>query len=429
MIKKIPHVYIETHGCKINMYESAVFEKALKKQGVLITSNLKNASYYILNSCTVTAKADSEARKRLRHAKRANPHIQTVLTGCYASQLKKNQQMLEYVDFSCKNDPQDIVSIIKKEADQETFQSSPERIFADNISGKTRIYLKLQDGCKDFCSYCIIPYTRPTIKSLQADLAIDEIKRLHSLGFKEIVLGGVHLGYYGKDLDDGTNLDSLLQKISLMNNKPRIRISSIESRQVSSTIISLLKNESWLCKHLHIPLQSGSDQILNKMNRKYKTADYAKTINKIKKEVSFCCIGADVMTGFPSETENNFKQSYNLIVDLPIDYLHVFPYSERPGTKSTKMPGKLEVSLIKERAASLRKLGTVKQSAFLDQCKNLNEMVLVEKQDIDGKCSGLTSNYISTVFYSPLKNQTNQLVPVTPQNRYYMMIKQPKFLI
>lgn len=277
-----------------------------------------------------------------------------------------------------------------------------EVLSAEMFSGRTRGFLKIQDGCDSFCSYCIVPFARGLLRSLPPQTAISMLRSFADKGYKEVVLTGIHLGKYGTDLQSGTNLHELLKLIKEEGLPLRIRLSSLEPKEIESDLIDMVASEPWLCRHFHIPLQSGDDLILKRMNRKYTSREFAALIDRIKERVPLAAIGVDVMAGFPGEDDRAFKNTFDLLTDLPVSYLHVFPFSPRKGTTASTLSGRVNEKEIKRRADSLRGVGAEKRQAFYTSCLGKEFQVLAEgrKTRERGITRGFSDNYLPVSFPS-----------------------------
>jgi threonylcarbamoyladenosine tRNA methylthiotransferase MtaB len=279
------------------------------------------------------------------------------------------------------------------------FESLPVKGFLD----RTRAFLKIQDGCRSFCSYCIVPFARGPLRSLDPAKVLLMLKSLSGEGYKEVVLTGVHLGKYGVDLNNGIDIKGLLNRIGRERLSLRIRLSSIEPNEIDRELIDIMASENWLCRHFHIPLQSGDDKILKSMNRKYTAKEFLRRVDHIRKKIPLAGIGVDVMAGFPGEDHQAYQNTCSLINDLPISYLHVFPFSPRKGTAAAGFSCQVDRKVIKERAAELRGVGQKKRKAFYNSCLGKEFLVLAEGWQSEGKkmIKGLSDNYLPVTFPSP----------------------------
>jgi threonylcarbamoyladenosine tRNA methylthiotransferase MtaB len=398
---------ITTLGCKVNQYESEAIAQRLKDLGCVPAGAGDPADLCIINTCTVTQKASMQSRQAVRQFIRSNPQAQIVVTGCYAQtepdELKKIDGVHHIIGHGDKHNIPDIVlsqekgipfpSLIRRNIFHERhFKQIPVTVFGN----RTRPFLKIQDGCNAFCTYCIVPYARGRSRSMPLESVLKNIHCLKQAGFHEVVLTGVHLGAYGLDLSPQTSLTALLDHIRKSNAMDRVRLSSIEPHELTQDIIKLVAETDIFCDHFHISLQSGDDRILKKMHRPYTSSFFIDLIVKIKDQVPDAAIGVDILIGFPGETENAFENTYSLIEKLPVTYLHVFPFSSRPGTPAGKYPQKIPQKTIKARCKKMRRFGSEKKGIFYETFIGKIVQVLIEsKRDkATGLLKGITSNYI-----------------------------------
>jgi threonylcarbamoyladenosine tRNA methylthiotransferase MtaB len=384
---------IVTLGCKVNAFDSDTIKAALDNSGCKQADKEDKPDVYIINTCTVTSRAGMQSRQEIRKAvrlKEKNKNLKIIATGCYAQTEPYEIEKIKGVDIIIGNtDKHSIPNLIVK---SEIFSD----ILIPTKSDRTREFLKIQDGCSAFCSYCIVPYARGASKSMEFETVIKSLKRLKENFFNEVVLTGIHLGCYGLDLTPKTSLYNLLKYISEKRPIHRIRISSVEPKEFYYEMIELISKSDVICDHFHIPLQSGDDEILKKMNRPYNSNYFEDLINSIKKLMPNAAIGVDVIAGFPQESENAFKNTYSLIEKLPISYLHVFPFSPRKNTPAEKFSGKVPSIEIKKRATKLRKLGVLKRALFYESQKGRTIEAVIESESKikKGLFQARTSNYI-----------------------------------
>ena len=399
------NVSVTTLGCKVNQCESAGMIEAITGRGHRVVGFNETADVYIINTCTVTARTDYQSRQLIRRAHRRNPQAAIVVTGCYAQVFPGAVASLPGVALVAGNpEKEEIPSLIEKIAcgKQETLISDVRRTefctgpFAAKFHGQTRAFLKVQDGCDAFCSYCIVPFARGRSRSLPAKDVLDRVSLLAGAGHREIVLTGVHLGAYGADLRPKTDLLSLCRAIEKSGSVQRLRLSSIEPREVSDEMIDYMRNSKALCGHFHIPLQSGDDNILRLMGRDYDRAFFRNLLEKITAALPEAAVGIDVMTGFPGEDDAAFERTLQFVESLPVAYLHVFPYSERPGTAALKLPGSVPGPVKSSRGEKLRSLGQKKRCAFAERFLGKTLQVLVEdrRDRGTGMLKGFSRNYI-----------------------------------
>jgi len=396
-------VAITTLGCKTNQFESAAMTEQLLAAGYLIVPFGETADIYIINSCSVTARTDAETRRLIRRARRKNPLARVVATGCYAQVAAGDLERMPELDAVLGNrEKQDIAALLETEGvlvsdiaqgeDAETLKLSS---FAEH----TRAFLQIQNGCNSFCSYCIVPYARGRSRSVALEEVLQGVRDLAGNGYREVVLTGIHLGAYGLDLKPAESLTGLVRMIDRLKLVPRLRIGSVEPNEVSDELLELMANSDMICPHLHLPLQSGSDSVLKRMGRRYTAGFFRELAARITAALPDAFIGADLIAGFPGESEADFNQTRQLLEELPFSDLHVFPYSSRPGTVAAGMAGQLPAQVIKERAAILRNLAEQKKRAFLERFVGREVDVLVQGHDSrSGHCRGLSRTYIEVSF-------------------------------
>jgi threonylcarbamoyladenosine tRNA methylthiotransferase MtaB len=399
-----------TLGCKVNQCESESISQALSMSGWSQVQNGGSADLFIINTCTVTQKASMQSRQAIRNAIRSNPGARIIVTGCYAEtepdELKKINGIHRIIGLKEK---EKILEIIKKETNFKTpcstacDEGNPVKWFIPDPSlqsGKrSRAFLKIQDGCDAFCSYCIVPYARGRSRSMPVETVIESIKNLKTAGYTEVVLSGIHLGRYGADLNRKTDLYSLLCMIDSLKIIDRIRLSSIEPNELSPEIIELAASSSGICHHFHIPLQSGDDYLLNRMGRPYDRELFKNVVKRINESMPDASIGVDILIGFPGETDSAFDNTCSLIQELPVSYLHIFPFSPRSKTLACSFPERVPQYIVKERCARIRKLGNLKKSLFYQKSVGKTVDVLVEyKRDTSNPfLKGTSSNYLSVI--------------------------------
>jgi threonylcarbamoyladenosine tRNA methylthiotransferase MtaB len=394
-LKKIA---LATLGCKVNKYDSAVIRGLLESNGYSFVPFSQKADIYIINTCTVTNKADYQSRQLIRRSHRLNPNALIIVTGCYSKRAPLEIKEIPGVNYTVGiRDLKRFLSLVNKFSNRET---QPE-IYDNfpNFAEYTRAFLKVQDGCNSYCSYCIIPYTRGRSRSISKEETIRSIFKLTEQGYKEIVLTGIHLGAYGWDLEPRFSLFDLLRSIEDQGITCRIRLSSIEPIEFSDDLINLISSSRIICNHLHIPLQSGDNDILARMKRPYNTLYFKDLIKRLVSKIPDLNIGIDVIAGFPGESDKNFKNTINLIEELPVGYIHVFPYSRRPGTVAAGFPYQIDGKTIANRSAALRGLGHRKKEEFYNRFAGKRLSVLIEsKRDANTDyLKGFSRNYISVL--------------------------------
>ncbi len=388
---------IYTLGCKVNQYDSFDLSKKLNSAGFILKN--KNVDIAIINTCCVTQSAIHKSKRMINKARKENPQAKIVVIGCWPQVYKKEAKTIG----------EDIIRgvgghnrLIKQISNFKFYTSHAyirnKKLETGNwkfATNKSRYFIKIQDGCEQFCSYCIIPYTRGKFKSRLAKEVLVEVKQAVNNGYKEIVLCGIHLGLYGKGKN--TNLEQLLRKLIKVKKLGKIRLSSIEVTEVTNELIKLIAKNEKICQHLHIPLQSGSNKILKSMNRPYSATYYKNKIKKIRKYMPDIAITTDVIVGFPGETKKDFKDTLNLVKEMQFSRLHVFPYSEHSKTPAAKLPGKVEKEEIEQRAKKLRELGNEFSEKYKKRFIDRTLGVVVESKTGD-EYKGKTEYYFDIKF-------------------------------
>ena len=425
-------VAFHTLGCKVNQVETeGIIEDFINKGYVLVDFNEK-ADIYIINTCTVTHVGDRKSKAMIRRAIRKNPLAVVAAIGCMAQTQSEELAKIKGINLVVGNsDKEDISTIIDDLARADSSQTriinrpisvedKPRKVNYCQKHQRTRAFIKIQDGCQNFCSYCIVPFTRGPVRSkLPADI-VGEIKQLLAIGYREVVFTGINTGLYGSDLGEW-NLARLLEYIlAEIPGEYRMRLSSIEPLEMTAELVDIVANEDRICRHFHIPLQSGSDKVLESMHRRYRRDFYADLINHIAQKVPEAAFTTDVMVGFPEENEEDFNDTYSLLADLPITDLHVFRYSQRPGTEAATFPGQVTDQVKRQRSEKLLTLAQNKKRSFTDRFVNSDIEVLVERRFKEDHYIGLSDNYINVEFISAidlrgsfvkLRIKTNEKMP------------------
>ena len=399
-------IAITTLGCKVNKFDSEVMGASLERCGFEIIPFPQRADIYIINTCTVTHRADYQSRQLIRRAHRLNPSSLIVVTGCYAQAYPEEVHGVEGVGLVLGNGEKASIAHILRNPLMGSYSMvivgdiEKEREIGEADIGRfsrhTRALLKIQDGCNASCAYCIIPRARGRSRSLDSLRVIHHLQRLEKRGFKEVVLTGIHLGIYGTDLSPPTSLAELCKKMEGMSALQRIRLSSIEPDDFRPELIQSIASSPRLCHHLHIPMQSGDDDILRRMNRNYDGNFFADLVQTLTHHIPDLNIGVDVIVGFPGEGEKQYMKTYELLEELDIGYLHVFPYSRRRGTEAYESRHQVDPQTKKKRCEALRALGRWKRAAFHGRFLGRELRVLVEgKRDkLTGLLKGYSRNYI-----------------------------------
>lgn len=408
--------YIHTMGCKSNQFESSIILENLINNGLEHSENIEGSDYYILNSCSVTHNSDNEAMYLLRSAKNKNPNIITVLTGCIAQIEKEKLLQNDFIDFVIGNDEK--LNLYK-------YISTNQRFCAGNIlaqekftkaelkdTAKTRASLKIQDGCDNRCSYCIIWKARGKSRSADCDFIINQINNFSQKGFKEVMLTGIHIGQWGKDF--GLTLLDLLKEIEEKTTIKRLRLGSLNPPEITDKMLEFLKTSKKFCPHFHLSLQSANDKTLKSMNRFYKTDDYLKLIDNINRSFDLPFIGSDIITGFAGETDEDFQITVKNLEKSGLTQIHTFPYSLRKGSIGENLPNQTSDTVKKQRASVVKEISKKKLSEFIN--KNIGKIheVLIEKHpDKHTKnLKGLTRNYLSVQIKSNRHDLFNTLQKV-----------------
>ncbi len=401
-------IAITTLGCKINQYDSAVIQNRLEGCHSFVPFD-EPADCYIINTCTVTDRADWEARQLVRRAKRLSPQAKVLVTGCYAQVNPQDVARVPGVDHVIGlNRLDDLINFVnapRNNADMPIAVSDVQRERAVSVlgtralPGHTRAFVKVQEGCNFTCTYCIIPTARGLSRSVTAREVLEQVRGLADSGYMEIVLTGIHLGSYGHDLRPKIDLATLLEMIVESGLVRRVRLSSLDPREVSDRLIELIAANDRICPHLHICAQAGDDDILKKMRRNYDTQYYRELLFKVRGRLPEAALGSDIIVGFPGETDACFTRSLEFFSALPLTYFHVFPYSTRRGTAAASLPEQVPAQVKKARARQMRELGRKKKSAFCHQFIGRRLVVLVEgKQDTKtGYQRGFSQNYLPVV--------------------------------
>ena len=396
---------ITTLGCKVNQYDSAVIQSRLANEHSFVPFD-EEADCYIINTCTVTDRADWEARQLVRRAKRLSPSAKVLVTGCYAQVSPEDVAHLPGVDYVVGlNRLDDLVRFVEtpmvnigaKIAVSDVKRERGVPVLGTRaLPGHTRAFLKIQEGCNYSCTYCIIPTARGLSRSVTPREVMEQIRQLADAGYREIVLTGIHLGGYGQDLSPKTDLTCLLEMIAESRSIPRVRLSSLDPREVTDRLLDLIAGSDVICPHLHICAQAGDDEILKQMRRNYDAAYYRDLLFKARERLPDAALGSDIIVGFPGETDKQFENSLNFFTSLPLTYFHVFPYSERRGTVAASLPGQVPTPVKKMRALRMRELGANKKREFCLRFRGRKSSVLIEKK-MDNKTGyhrGFSRSYL-----------------------------------
>jgi threonylcarbamoyladenosine tRNA methylthiotransferase MtaB len=405
-------IAFHTLGCKVNQVETEGLIEDFTSRGYELVDFNDTADIYVVNSCTVTHVSDRKSRAMLRRAVRRNPAALVVAMGCVAQVNAEQLAAIEGVKLVVGNrDKENLVAIVEDYLQREhvgkeifnqpiSHEDKPQIILYSHRHQRTRAFVKIQDGCQSFCSFCIVPMARGPVRSKPPEIVLQEIDQLVRLGYKEIVLTGIHTGFYGIDLE-AWNLSRLIATIlETIPGQYRIRLSSIEPLEFDKDLLDMLSTDRRLCRHLHIPLQSGSDNVLKAMGRRYDRSYYKKLIETTAARIPGIAFSADVMVGFPNETEQDFQDSYDLIAELPLSDLHVFKYSPRAGTKAAEMFPQVAEQVKNLRSEILLESARKKKLIFEKNFIGQQFSLLVEQKSGKDKYTGLTDNYIEVAFQS-----------------------------
>lgn len=379
-------------GCKINQYEVQVMAEALEPYGFRVVSFNESADVCVINTCTVTAKADYTSRQMIRRALRMSPEAKVIVTGCYAELEPSTMESLGDIAFIAGNKqknnlPQIILNLFGIDGGKSS-------IGITRMNGHSRAFIKIQEGCAEKCSYCVIWKARGKPFSRDPDAIIKEINDLYRNGYHEVVLTGVHIGRF----ENKFNLVGLLKTILRETEMPRVRLSSLKPDEFKDELIELLTTEKRICPHVHLPVQSGDDTILQRMGRKYSTKSVYQLVNRLVEARLGITVGADFIVGFPGETKTDFENTVALVRDVQIVHLHVFPYSDRPGTPASLFSGKVSPQEKSERSKRLKSIGDEKKRAHMKSFVGKKLDVIVENRKSSGKFNGLSGNYLIVEF-------------------------------
>ena len=402
-------VALGTLGCKLNQAETELLARQFAEAGHRLVSSPDEADVYVLNTCTVTHIADAKSRRLLRSAHRQNPGALVVATGCYAERAHEELSHIRGVCLVVGNEEKAHLPRLLKESGYLNSLAPIQRGLSDNHNPamRTRTFVKVQDGCDNFCAYCIVPLVRGREKSLPVDQVVAEVEQRVADGYKEVVLTGTEIGSY---LYEDFHLKDLLERILVETDITRLRLSSLQPREISSELVELW-HDSRLCPHFHLSLQSGSDGVLRRMKRRYSTSEYEQAVSLIRNVVPEAAITTDIIVGFPGETEEEFNEGYEFCRQLKFARIHVFTYSPRGGTEAARMTEQIEDKIKKERSQKMLALARESARQFKRRFSGMVRPVLWEKQSEDGIWSGLTDNYIRVTIRSD-EDLSNKIMPI-----------------
>lgn len=400
--------YLSTLGCKVNQFETAAFKTDLELRGLIVTKDIDEAELIIINTCTVTEKAGKESRREIARAARRNPDAEIVVTGCHAELAADELRTTFAID-------EHRLRIVRNEAKEQLVESilgpdsaagrvpryvsktanSINRLSVSRFFGRTRAYLRVQDGCESFCSYCIVPYARGKSRSLPIAEVLEQASRYVDAGHREIVVTGIHVGHYGLDLSEGHDIVSLMASLCSGFSETRFRLSSIEPLEINDQLLGLMAGSDNFMPHLHIPLQSGDDLVLSRMNRRYRVEEFISIVTRCRTRLPDAALGLDVLVGFPGESEAQFNNTKALLESIDLSYLHVFPYSRRPGTRAAAFEDQVTKSVKQKRVEQLLHLSDEKKKTFYSRFVGSRRSALLENEKPSGRgLRGFTDNYI-----------------------------------
>lgn len=409
MIDNRKTLAVATLGCKVNQYDTDAVVTQFLDAGYRIVDFQEVADVYLINTCTVTNLGDRKSRQMIRRAHKSNPEAKVVVMGCLAQTTPEDVAALEGVTLVVGTDGRTGIveeieglerweqrSLVQDIFDVSTFEDMP----SIDFSGRTRATLKIQDGCDQFCTYCRVPYARGPSRSRSSASVLEQVEQTIALGYKEVVLTGIHLGLYGADLDPPLNLGQISASIADVSGLLRLRISSVDPHEITDELINLVATHPVVCRHMHIPLQSGSDSVLSRMGRGYSNAQFRAIVKELRTRIPEIAITTDIMVGFPGETEEDFLQTMELARDVAFSKIHVFQYSKRAGTMAATFPDQIEPAQKEDRSRRLIQLGEAMAERFHCSFIGKNVDVLVEQRQ-ENQAIGHTDNYVKVTFEAP----------------------------
>ena len=420
---KIEKVAIVTLGCRVNQYESEAIAHDFEAHGYEVVRNKKDADIIVVNTCCVTKTSESKSRRIIRHLHTENAGARIVVTGCYGQRAGHELLNIPGVCLVTGNGEKDRLATLVDELNMRQMpcmevsnimmrRHFPNSTVIEKETNRVRDYLKIQDGCEQFCTYCIVPYVRGPVVSRPYDDIMAEARCIDERGFKELVLTGIHTGFYGKDLPDDINLVTVLKGLLKETSISRIRLSSVEPKEVSDELIELVASEDRLCNHFHIPLQSGDNEILKKMGRPYTREEYIALTKRIYRAIPDAAISADIIVGFPGESDGAFENTIDVLTNAEFSFIHSFPYSPREGTKAAIFPHRVPGELKEKRQKLLLSLGDFYKYRFAERHIWQTLDVLVESKDKNGYYQGHTDNFLMVKFPAHTKSLCGKIVKV-----------------
>lgn len=418
-------VAILTLGCKVNQYESNAMAQKFWENGYNVVEFGKKADIYIINTCTVTNISDKKSRQMLRRARQMNEDALIIAVGCYVQVSRQEVENIDEIDLILgNNEKKNIIEIINN------YEKNKKKDYVDDLlkvkefadfgsisyTEKTRAVIKVQDGCDRFCSYCIIPYARGRVRSRSIQSVVDEIEEVVKKGIKEVVITGIHIASFGKDFKDNIGLIDLLEKINAIEGLERIRLGSIEPTLITKEFVNRLRELKKICEHFHLSLQSGCDDTLKRMNRRYTTSEFIECVNLLRKTYDNVVLTTDIIVGFPGETEEEFEKTYDFLKEINFYQLHVFKYSKRNGTKASIMDNQIEPEIKEERSKKLIELSKMQKRKIQEKMIGKIYDVLWE-QEIGDHIKGHTSNYV-IVYANKDEGKENEIKKVKFEKIY-----------
>lgn len=404
-----------TLGCKVNQADTASMEAIFRKAGYQVVGFNEQADIYLINTCVVTNMGQRKSRQIINRAVRSNPLALTVVTGCYPQTAHDEVKSIAGVDVIIGNQERGRIVELAEQAlaakqdevldnvHNMTVDTQFEELAAGTETDKTRAFLKIQEGCNQYCTYCIIPYARGPLRSRSLDSIREEVGKLIAAGYKEVVLIGIHLGCYGKEHGGSLTLYDAVKAALSVDGLKRLRLGSLESVEVEPRLLDLMREDKRLCRHLHLPLQSGCDKILRAMHRPYDTARFKELLTEIRSTLPDIMITTDIIVGFPGETDEDFKQTLDFVAECGFAKMHVFPYSKRKGTPAEKMPQQVEDTVKQQRAAALSELDNKMQQQAMEAVIGSNVEVLFEQPVDDTHIEGLAGDYLRVLVVGDAK--------------------------
>ena len=393
------------YGCKVNQYETNAMTQKFVEKGYNIVEFKDSADIYIVNTCTVTNMADKKSRQIIRRAKQNNENAIVVVTGCYAEVNKKELENINDIDLIVGNsEKNNIVDVVEKFINEDKIEINDicqQKEFADfgtvTYTEKTRAVIKVQDGCNNFCSYCIIPYAKGRVRSRKPESVIAEVKEIVKQGIKEVVITGIHVASYGKDFNNNIRLIDLLERINKIEGLHRIRLGSLEPNLITEDFVNRISKLEKICDHFHLSLQSGCDETLKRMNRRYTTQEFEKVTRLLREAYPNAALTTDIIVGFPGETDEEFNNTYEFLKKVDFYKMHIFKYSQRKGTKAAVMPNQIDGTIREERSRKLISLSNENEIRYNKEYVGKDVKVLFEDEHIENGTiyiKGHTTNYI-----------------------------------